>query len=278
MQPATPTLAPRGPVDCEAVIRRLWDYLDGRLAAMTHDEVEAHLASCEQCPPHFAFASEMRRALAASPAPISSDDESRLRARVRSALDGVVATDANHAERKFPAANEIAVYEIATAQPSDLPFLPAIELAGATLLAGHLGESDLLDTTSTVVLAEAQRRGRLWVARADGLPVGFALVKVLEPSSAHLEELDVHPVHGRRGLGTRLVIAVCEWAAVQGFGAVTLTTFRDVPFNMPFYARLGFEVVLSHDLGPALISALEEEARRGMDPTARVAMRRPCPV
>ena len=278
MQSTTSAHVSSSHVDCESVIRRLWDYLNGRLTAMTHDEVEAHLESCEQCPPHFTFASEMRKALAASPAPVSSDDESRLRARVRNALDSVVATEVKQSEPDIPSTVEAAVYEIAAAEPSDLSFLPSIELAGATLLAGHLGESDLLDTTSQEVLADAQRRGRLWIARGDGVPVGFAFVKVLEPSSAHLEELDVHPEHGRRGLGTRLVIAVCEWAAVQGFGAVTLTTFRDVPFNRPFYERLGFEVIPVHELGLALISALAEEARRGMDPTTRVAMRRRCAI
>lgn len=276
MQSATSAHAPRGPVDCESVVRRLWDYLDGRLTAMTHDEVEAHLASCERCPPHFTFASDMRKALAASPVPVSSDEESRLRARVRNALESVVATDAKRADGENVDAAESPAYEIVTAEPADLPFLPAIEVAGARLLARHLGESDLLETTSQEVLFDALRRGSLWVARVGGVPVGFALVKVLEPSSAHLEELDVDPRHGRRGLGTRLVTAVCEWAARQGFSAVTLTTFRDVPFNMPFYARLGFEVIPARELGPDLLSALQDEARRGLDPTIRVAMRRPC--
>jgi GNAT superfamily N-acetyltransferase len=53
--------------------------------------------------------------------------------------------------------------------------------------------------------------------------VGFAHVKVLEPRAAHLEEIDVHPEHGRRGLGTQLVMAVCEWAATEGYRSVTLT-------------------------------------------------------
>jgi anti-sigma factor RsiW len=45
---------------------RLWDYLDGRLPDMAREEVELHLATCALCPPHFVFASEMRRALASS--------------------------------------------------------------------------------------------------------------------------------------------------------------------------------------------------------------------
>lgn len=80
------------PVDCETAVRRLWDYLDGRLPAFDQRELEAHLAVCEQCPPHFAFARSMQRALAASPWPgILPDDEARLRERIRRALRQVAA-------------------------------------------------------------------------------------------------------------------------------------------------------------------------------------------
>jgi hypothetical protein len=69
-------------------------------------------------------------------------------------------------------------------------------------------------------------------------------------------------------------MAVCEWAANAGKAAVTLTTFRDVAWNMPFYARLGFEVIPVNALTPALLSVVEDETRRGLDPTRRVTMRR----
>ena len=165
-------------------------------------------------------------------------------------------------------------YKIVMARPSDLQALPAIELAAARLLAGHAPESVLAETTSEEDLEEAQAQGHLWVVLAGGEPVGFAHVEVREPTAAHLEEIDVHPDHGRRGLGARLVAAVCDWAAAEGYPAVTLTTFRDVPFNMPFYARLGFEVIPPEDLSPALKSIVQDETRRGLDPARRVAMRR----
>lgn len=168
------------------------------------------------------------------------------------------------------------MYSIATSRPSDIPLLPAIELAAATLLVGHAPASVLAETTSQAELEDAQRRGQLWVALADGVPVGFAHVEVLEPGIAHLEELDVHPQHGRRGLGTRLVFAVCQWAATNGYSWVTLTTFRDVPWNMPFYARLGFEEIPPEDLSNALLAVVDAETRRGLDANRRVAMRRPC--
>jgi GNAT superfamily N-acetyltransferase len=74
----------------------------------------------------------------------------------------------------------------------------------------------------------------------EGEPVhGFAALGVVD-GNAHLEELGVHPDHGRRGVGGRLLGASLEWARLRGFTALTLTTFRDLPFNGPWYARHGF--------------------------------------
>jgi GNAT superfamily N-acetyltransferase len=165
-------------------------------------------------------------------------------------------------------------YRIIAARPSDLPLVPAIELAAGTLLAGHAPASVLEETTSQADLEDAQQRGQLWVALADDVAVGFARLTLLEPGIAHLEEIDVCPEHGRRGLGRRLVITVCQWAAINGYSGVTLTTFRDVPWNMPFYARLGFDEIPPEEIGPALLSVIEDETRRGLDPGRRVAMQR----
>jgi GNAT superfamily N-acetyltransferase len=165
-------------------------------------------------------------------------------------------------------------YAIAAARPEDLAHLPAIELAAARLLAGHAPDAVLNETTGINVLRQAQREGRLWVALAENSPVGFAHAALLEPGAVHLEEVDVAPAHGRRGLGTKLVSTVCEWATRHGYDAVTLTTFRDVPWNMPFYTRLGFAVVSNLELTPALVAIVEDETSRGLDPARRVVMRR----
>jgi GNAT superfamily N-acetyltransferase len=164
-------------------------------------------------------------------------------------------------------------YRIALARPYDLPLIPAIELAAAQLLAGHAPAAVLRETTSQFELRKARRLGRLWVALAEDAPVGFAHVVVHEKGAAHLEEVDVHPSHGRLGLGRRLVQTVCAWATSHGFDAVTLSTFRDVPWNMPFYARLGFEPVTPDLMSIALRSVIDDEARRGLDPARRVVMR-----
>jgi GNAT superfamily N-acetyltransferase len=165
-------------------------------------------------------------------------------------------------------------YTIAAARERDLGQLAVIELAAATLLTGHAPDSVLKKATSRDVLENARRDGHLWVVLLNDAPVGFALVEVIEPRAAHLEELDVSPEHGRRGLGTRLVRHVCEWAAAAGCDSITLTTFRDVPWNMPFYARLGFQVVTDAALSSALRVVVEHERRRGLDPSRRVVMRK----
>src|SRR5262249_15582962 len=165
-------------------------------------------------------------------------------------------------------------YTIAPARPKDLAQLAAIELAAAQLLRGHAPAAVLDETTSQDELEKALRNGHLWVVLADDAPVGFAHVEVLDDASAHLEEIDVLPAHGRRGLGTRLVGHVCRWAATRGYGSVTLTTFRDVPWNMPFYERLGFREVATAALTPGLHARVLDEARRGLDPSRRVVMER----
>ncbi|MGD0983999.1 MAG: GNAT family N-acetyltransferase [Acidimicrobiales bacterium] len=70
-------------------------------------------------------------------------------------------------------------------------------------------------------------------------PVGFVTVEVVD-GAAHIWQLSVTPSMQGRGLGRALVALVSDWARAQGYTAVTLTTFRDVPWNGPFYERLGF--------------------------------------
>src|ERR1041385_298384 len=164
-------------------------------------------------------------------------------------------------------------YRIIKARPKDVPYLAAIELAAARMLAGHAPESVLTETTSTEELEEAQKAGYLWVAVAHDNPVGFAHLKVLDDAVVHLEEIDVHPEHGRRGIGTQLVQTICGWAAAKGYRYATLPTFRHVPWNMPFYTRLGFEELPPGELTAELIAIIEDETDRGLDPRSRVPMR-----
>jgi len=82
------------PIDCETAVRRLWDFLDGRLPDMADDEVRAHLATCADCPRHYAFAATIQKSLAGSTPPrVLADEEAHLRERVRRALGQFVANN-----------------------------------------------------------------------------------------------------------------------------------------------------------------------------------------
>lgn len=167
-------------------------------------------------------------------------------------------------------------YEIRLARADEVALLPAIELAAAQLFAGSdlgLDDTALEDTAPVESLAAAQREGMLWVAIApSGEPVGFAYGRMLggEP---YLAELDVHPDHGRRGLGARLVRALIEWARGHGATCVTLSTFRDVVWNGPFYARLGFRALDPSELDAAHRDLVERERSKGLPVEKRVVMR-----
>ncbi|EXG79361.1 GNAT family N-acetyltransferase [Cryptosporangium arvum] len=109
----------------------------------------------------------------------------------------------------------------------------------------------------------------------SGAPVGFAAVDAVD-GAAHLSQLSVDAAYGRQGHGRGLLAAVIGWARRGGFPAVTLTTFRDVPWNGPFYRRYGFVELDEADLTPGLREARDHEIAMGLDELSpRCAMRRP---
>jgi len=168
------------------------------------------------------------------------------------------------------------MFSICLARPSDLESLAAIELAAARLLVGHAPESVLAESYDLDALREAQKASRLWVALERYVLVGFAIVEMLADGMPHLAEIDVHPAHGRRAIGATMVRTVCEWAAAKRYPEITLTTFRSVPWNMPFYSRMGFEEIPAAELSPELLEVVRDETARGLDPATRVAMRYRC--
>lgn len=115
--------------------------------------------------------------------------------------------------------------------------------------------------------------GRAWVAIEDTTVVGFVVVDLVD-GNAHIEEVDVLPAAGGRGHGTRLIDAVDAWARSMGLSALTLTTFRDVTWNGPWYSRRGFRSVSDSELTPALRELRERENARGLPAELRVVMRR----
>lgn len=166
-------------------------------------------------------------------------------------------------------------YRVRPARGDELAALPAIERAAAALFRDvGLAERFGAELTSVDDFAEAAAEGRLFLAvDAREVPVGFALVSEVG-GCAHLDEVDVDPAHGRRGLGRALVEAAAAWGRARGLPALTLTTQTNVAWNAPLYERLGFRVLPPGEIGPALAALVEEEARRGLPMADRAVMRR----
>jgi len=102
-------------------------------------------------------------------------------------------------------------------------------------------------------------------------PTGFVTVEVVD-GAAHVWQLAVLPSMQRRGVGRALLDAVCRWARGEGYTALTLTTYRDVSWNGPFYEKLGFHEL--DNLTPGLAAIRQHERDLGDDEFGpRIAMR-----
>lgn len=164
-------------------------------------------------------------------------------------------------------------YTIRLARQDDLPGLPQIEQAASMLFARTKYECEVVgDTLPPAVLEAQQKQGCVWVAAdLNQELVGFAVAKTVD-GRAHLHELSVDPAHGRKGIGSRLIAAVIEWAKQNGHESLTLSTFRDIEWNAPYYWRLGFRDLDDEELSAGLKEIRRLEAESGLPIEDRVCM------
>ena len=128
------------------------------------------------------------------------------------------------------------------------------------------------DPGSVEELAAFQRGGRAFIyPDGPGRPVAYLLLGVID-GYAHVEQVSVHPGHSRRGIGSQLIEAADEWACEHDLAGLALTTYARVPWNAPYYERLGFHALPEPDVPSGLRSVREHEAARGLDAWPRVVM------
>jgi len=167
-------------------------------------------------------------------------------------------------------------YRIRRARPDEHALLPAIERSAAKLFeAAGLPDLTAGEPSDIEFIDAVARGGAVFVAAlaTNDVPVGFELVAFLD-RAAHVYELSVAEGHGRRGLGGQLTDEACRLARHEGFNAVTLSTFLDVPWNAPFYERLGFRHIDRRDWTPGFFLVRDHEVEAGLPVERRGFMRK----
>jgi GNAT superfamily N-acetyltransferase len=162
---------------------------------------------------------------------------------------------------------------IRAARASELALISALEKSGDELFraAGMdvIADAPALEPGSYRAALEG---GRLLVAADEqDAALGFIRLEMLD-GDPHVEQVSVHPDGARQGIGASLLAAAEQLARARGHRRLTLTTFRDVPWNGPYYTRLGWSALAAADLPPQLAAARQHERDLGLDEWPRQAM------
>lgn len=165
--------------------------------------------------------------------------------------------------------------QIRRARVSDADFLPAIETCAAELFRSDaqlawLADAEVADAPSH---RDNIRHHPVWVAvTSDDHPCAFLNAQVCD-RELHVWEISVARHHQGQGIGKRLLQAARQYAEQQQLEALTLSTFRELAWNEPFYQRQGFVTLRQAQLSPRLRQVLADEAQHGLPAARRCAMR-----
>lgn len=151
--------------------------------------------------------------------------------------------------------------DVRPAVAADLPVLATLSIA-ARHEAGtgmQLCVSDEDRITRQLAMLTALPGGQIKVAAIDGEPVGFMLIRVLEPTlfidevAVYIEALYVSQAFRRRGVGHALLTEAGEIAAAAGAVDVYSVPLPGSRGVQRFLARLGFAPAASHRVVPTAV-------------------------
>lgn len=166
-------------------------------------------------------------------------------------------------------------YSITHAELDDIPSLISVDKAASALFeaTGLLTPEALADHVPAEVLDVEIPSGNVFVARNQhGWAIGFALIRP-RGAGLYLDQISVHPDHGKKGIGRALIICTLAEAESRKLPHVSLSTFRDLAWNGPFYASMGFKEIPADKLEPYMIE-IEQAQKPFMDVSQRCFMRR----
>ena len=173
-----------------------------------------------------------------------------------------------------------ATHVLRAGRPEDVAAAVAIDDAAAALYA-EVGITMDFGADHPLVRAEekawrhaAQNAGLVFAElETDPTRVGFFVLGEID-GTAHLEQIAVLPAYMRQGIGSLLMNEAIAMARTRGTPSLILTTYDHVPWNGPYYQRLGFERVPTDQIGPAT-AALHDLYRQHLpQPDHWVVMRK----
>lgn len=163
-------------------------------------------------------------------------------------------------------------FQIRAAKPEEFAALADVERCAAELFRtvgyDYCAEGPLRSTDEHQFALD---HGVNLIAELNGDMVAFALAVPID-GDAHLQEISTHPDYQRRGIARALIENIERWARDNNFRRLTLTTYCTVPWNQPFYERLGFRAFSPDDTRPELLQLIAAERAHGYHFAPRTAM------
>ncbi|MGP9821760.1 GNAT family N-acetyltransferase [Salinarimonas sp. NSM] len=141
----------------------------------------------------------------------------------------------------------------------DAPRLAALERASRRRYADHGGALAWVAEMPAMPPERFDRGDTLVADGADGTPLGYVLLEPLD-GLLYIVGIAVAPQAGRRGVGRTLMREAEVRASAQGLGGTSLATFREPPWNGPWFRRLGYTAMPEHRIGPGLAAVLTRHA------------------
>lgn len=166
----------------------------------------------------------------------------------------------------------MADFTIRRAEPADFCLLPPIEDEADALYAAlpefaAMGDLPNLSPDGYHALPQSTK---IWLAEIDR-PVGFIYTYNMD-DLAYIGQLSVVPAAARRGIGRALIEMAGAAAKAENNKGLVLTTYRDVPWNAPFYRKLGFVELQPATMGPKLLAHAAADAAQWSKFSPRIVM------
>ncbi len=161
------------------------------------------------------------------------------------------------------------------AAPHDAETVRTIEFEASLrfVSVGMSGIADAPPMSLALVERKIAARELIVAVNAGGTCVGFVMFEP-QPARIYIQELDVLTSNAGRRIGAALIEQVAQLARSRQIMQLVLSTYREVPWNAPYYRRLGFRDIEEAELDAGLLARRDAHIARGLDESKRVFMRR----